>query len=191
MSSDTETVHIFKLNGAGAGGATPGSSHPSLTAGTSSPSLGSEDGSENGGRGGYEALIDDKKAAGGIKGTFRKRSAALGRFASASVGGYLPSTLSSMWEPQRDFAYLKLPTPGVSSVVAISPTTPQVMVCTSEGWFYTYGLDLEKGGEGSLLKQYSLLDGDGASGGAAGNGGNGSGDDRGGDGDDGESGGRA
>lgn len=71
-----------------------------------------------------------------------------------------------MWEPQRDFAYLKLPTPGVSSVVAISPTTPQVMVCTSEGWFYTYNLDLEKGGEGALLKQYSLMEG--AAGGASG-----------------------
>lgn len=69
-----------------------------------------------------------------------------------------------MWEPQRDFAHLKLPTPGVSSVIAISPTTPQVMVCTSEGWFYTYSIDLEKGGEGSLLKQYSLLDASGAGG---------------------------
>ncbi|PWN19794.1 WD40 repeat-like protein [Microstroma glucosiphilum] len=173
VSSDTETVHIYKLTGAG--GAPAGS--PSLSTrsalaspaggGASSPSLGSEDGSENGaGRGGYEGMIDDKKKGSGLKGSLRKRSAALGRLASASVGGYLPSTLSSMWEPQRDFAYLKLPTPGVSSVVAISPTTPQVMVCTSEGWFYTYNLDLEKGGEGALLKQYSLMEG--AAGGAAG-----------------------
>lgn len=74
VSSDTETVHIFKLNNASLGG--PGStasSRPSLTAaaGGSSPSFGSEDGSENGlGResgGGYEALMDDKKKAGGLK----------------------------------------------------------------------------------------------------------------------------
>ncbi|CAO1622484.1 unnamed protein product [Sympodiomycopsis kandeliae] len=185
VSSDTETVHIFKLNN-GISGA-PGSSassRPSLTAvatGGSSPSFGSEDGSESGagreGGGGYEALIDDKKKAGGLKGSFRKRSAALGRFASSSVGGYLPSTLSSMWEPQRDFAHLKLPTPGVSSVIAISPTTPQVMVCTSEGWFYTYSIDLEKGGEGSLLKQYSLLDGGNSGSGAAGQGSESNGED--------------
>ncbi|KAJ2911685.1 hypothetical protein MD484_g8727, partial [Candolleomyces efflorescens] len=32
------------------------------------------------------------------------------------------------------------------------------MVISSEGYFYLYSIDLEKGGECSLLKQYSLLD---------------------------------
>lgn len=36
------------------------------------------------------------------------------------MGGYLPGALTEMWEPSRDFAYLKLPSPGVSSVVAVS-----------------------------------------------------------------------
>ncbi len=41
------------------------------------------------------------------------------------------------------------------------------MVVTSEGDFYVFGIDLEKGGEGTLLKAYSVLEGgaDGASGG--------------------------
>ncbi len=54
----------------------------------------------------------------------------------------------------------------MSSVVALSATTPHVMVVTSEGYFYSYNIDLEHGGECVLMKQYSLLDGDaeGASG---------------------------
>lgn len=38
-------------------------------------------------------------------------------------------------------------------------TTPQVMVVTSEGLFYSYAIDLENGGECVLQKSYSLLDG--------------------------------
>lgn len=75
VSSDTETVHIYKLTGAGGGapGGSPSLSTRSALAspaggGASSPSLGSEDGSENGaGRGGYEGMIDDKKKGSGIK----------------------------------------------------------------------------------------------------------------------------
>ena len=47
------------------------------------------------------------------------------------------------------------------STWSMSSTTPHVMVCTSEGWFYVYSVSLDQGGEGTLLKQYSLLDGDG------------------------------
>ena len=81
-----------------------------------------------------------------------------------------------MWEPARDFASLKLPTSGARTVVALSGfvlvlsdtgllftqleyrTMPQVMVISSEGCFYSYSIDLEKGGECTLLKQYSLFD---------------------------------
>ena len=38
-------------------------------------------------------------------------------------------------------------------------TSPQVMVVTSEGLFYSYAIDLESGGECVLQKSYSLLDG--------------------------------
>jgi autophagy-related protein 18 len=78
---------------------------------------------------------------------------ALGRGITGSVGGYLPNSLTEMWEPSRDFAFLKLPTPGVSSVVALSSTTPHVMVVTSEGYFYSYNIDLEHGGECVLMKR--------------------------------------
>jgi autophagy-related protein 18 len=71
-----------------------------------------------------------------------------------------------MWEPARDFAWFKLPKPNqnsggnghngpLRSVVAMSSNTPQVMVVTSDGNFYVFSIDLSKGGEGTLTKQYS------------------------------------
>ena len=70
-----------------------------------------------------------------------------------------------MWEPTRDFAWIKLPktSAGVPpnslrTVVAMSSNTPQVMVVTNEGNFYVFSIDLAKGGEGTLTKQYTVLD---------------------------------
>ncbi|KAE8227178.1 hypothetical protein CF319_g298 [Tilletia indica] len=173
-SSDTDTVHIFKLTQAGGSGGASGSgarngaggragAPPALARVGSGLDAGSETssppGSSNGSTaGGYEAFIDDKKKRGGLSGTLRRTSAMLSRNVAGSVGGYLPNSLAEMWEPQRDFAHLKLPTPGVSSLVAVSSTTPQVMVVTSEGYFYQYQIDFEHGGECELMKQYSLLD---------------------------------
>jgi autophagy-related protein 18 len=34
------------------------------------------------------------------------------------------------------------------------------MVVSSEGYFYAYNIDLENGGECTLMKQYSLVDSD-------------------------------
>ena len=63
------------------------------------------------------------------------------------------------------------------SVVAMSSQSPHVMVATSEGAFLVYGIDMEKGGEGWLVRQCSLWDSadDGANGGN-GNGGDGADD---------------
>ncbi|KAI9303007.1 hypothetical protein BJ944DRAFT_109516 [Cunninghamella echinulata] len=88
----------------------------------------------------------------------RRSSLHFGRNIAGSVGSYLPEMLTEMWEPARDFASLKLPSVGVRSLVAVSSTMPQVMVVTSEGYFYQYNIDLENGGECVLLKQNSLLD---------------------------------
>ena len=73
--------------------------------------------------------------------------------AVARAAGGMGSFLNSHWEPSRDFAYLKLPSAGVSSVVAVSSTTPQVLVATSEGFFYSYNIDLESGGECTLTRR--------------------------------------
>ena len=42
------------------------------------------------------------------------------------------------------------------SVVAMSSNSPQVMVVTNEGHFYVFGIDLENGGEGALVKVYEV-----------------------------------
>ncbi|CEH16566.1 wd40 repeat-like protein [Ceraceosorus bombacis] len=166
VSSDTETVHIFKL--AGQSSSNGNTARPAIGPDSGSSPTPSFEGSEasSAGPGGYEAFISDKKKGGGLSGTLRRRSMAMAR-AAGGVSSYLPGGLSEMWEPSRDFAYLKLPTAGVSSVVALSSTTPQVLVATSEGFFYSYNIDLETGGECSLTRQYSLLESEETTNGAA------------------------
>ena len=109
-----------------------------------------------------------------VSSALRRRSLKLTKNITSSVGGYLPNTLTEIWEPSRDFAFLKLPVSGARCVVALSGyviskldvfyfsrinaslnrTMPHVMVISSEGYFYSYNIDLENGGECSLMKQY-------------------------------------
>ena len=99
----------------------------------------------------------------------RRTSQNVGTTFAASMGAYLPSAVSEMWEPTRDFAWLKIPkavpsaqggilgtTAPMRSVVALSSNRPEVMVVTNQGHFYVFGIDLEKGGEGALLKVYEI-----------------------------------
>ena len=102
-------------------------------------------------------------------GMIRRTSQNVGTSVAASVGAYLPTAVSEMWEPARDFAWLKIPkvpssshggnlgsSQPLKSVVAMSSNSPQVMVVTNEGRFYVFGIDLEKGGEGTLVKVYEI-----------------------------------
>lgn len=50
----------------------------------------------------------------------RRSSMHLGRNIAGSMGSYLPDVLTEIWEPTRDFAWLKLPSAGVRSLVALS-----------------------------------------------------------------------
>lgn len=128
VSSDTDTVHIFRLGVSGKHASSDSTRHTSSDDSLSSSSR----------RTSLHSLV--------------------GRKIAGSVGGYLPEALTEMWEPSRDFAFLKLPSVGAQSIVALSSTTPQVMVVTSEGYLYLYNIDLENGGECVLLKQYCLLE---------------------------------
>lgn len=154
VSSATETVHIFKLTGQRGGDAARRSGGASGASLSSVSSLDGQDGME----GGYEAFIDGKKKNGTLGSSIRRKSFGLTRNIAGSVGGYLPNTLTELWEPSRDFAFLKLPTAGAKCIVALSGNMPHVMVISSEGFFYSYNIDLENGGECSLMKQYNLLD---------------------------------
>lgn len=169
VSSATETVHIFRLapRSASRSNSISGQVRPSSSSRARSYSPGSE-----------EAEVDeyaDSSASIGaserkpINPTFasmiRRTSQNVGKSFAATVGGYLPSAVSEIWEPARDFAWVKIPrSPNSSSsgpmrtVVALSNNGPQVMVVTSEGNYYVFNVDLEKGGEGTLFKQFSLLE---------------------------------
>jgi autophagy-related protein 18 len=73
--------------------------------------------------------------------------------------------MTEMWEPQRDFAYIKVRSAqtGVRTVVALSPTLPQVMVLSADGVFQAYNIDLDNGGECALLKEFNLINQDDSS----------------------------
>ncbi|SAL98605.1 hypothetical protein [Absidia glauca] len=133
VSSDTETVHIFKL----ALGVVP-----AVDGNGDFTTLAIREG-EPGNRG----------RSGSVGQLLRRSSFHIGRNLAGSVGSYLPDMLTELWEPARDFSSLKLPSGGVQSLIALSSTHPQVMVITSEGIFYEYGIDLENGGECTLLNQ--------------------------------------
>jgi len=175
VSSATETVHIFKLgtfsnknnnntttNGNPA--ENPTTPHPTST--TSSRSR-SQSHSPNHSPSPTAPNPTDPASArkhnGTLLGMIRRTSQNVSTTFAASIGTYLPTAVAEMWEPERDFAWLKIPkaspaAPPLRSVVALSSNGPQVMVVTNEGNFYVFNIDLEKGGEGTLVKQYSMLD---------------------------------
>jgi autophagy-related protein 18 len=177
VSSAHDTVHIFKLGSGRSSGNSSNSSSRDEHATSPSGSVDSREGAGALERG-YDAFVDDKKKkSGGVSSSLRRRSMHLTKNITSSVGGYLPNTLTEMWEPSRDFAFLKLPTSGARCIVALSGcdrllplkcctahlviliirTMPQIMVVSSEGYFYSYNIDLENGGECSLTKQYSCV----------------------------------
>ncbi|EEH06592.1 conserved hypothetical protein [Histoplasma capsulatum G186AR] len=177
VSSATETIHIFKL-----GHQDPSEDLPTSPIGTDSRKITnttrerafSQDsstlsGGDNSPTDGDPSDISSRKHNGTLMGMIRRTSQNVGNSFAATVGGYLPKGVTEIWEPARDFAWIRLPKtagyggPGsntgpVRSVVAMSSNTPQVMVVTSDGNFYVYNVDLSKGGEGTLTKQYSVLD---------------------------------
>jgi autophagy-related protein 18 len=165
VSSATDTIHIFKL-----GPQTSAPTEPVSSPGKSSGFFGNRrwsQGSESPIEANDEvdeseigASVSARKPNGTFMGLIRRTSQNVGTQLATTVGGYLPKGVTEMWEPARDFAWIKIPKPSTSSgalksVVAMSSNTPQVMVVTSEGNFYVFSIDLQKGGEGTLTKQYS------------------------------------
>ncbi|KAI9668040.1 MAG: autophagy protein [Bathelium mastoideum] len=180
VSSATETVHIFRLSSQSArpSSATTASPPTSPSGLRSSRERSLSPSSEDQGESGYLA---QSEAANGSRpqknptfmSVLRRTSQNIGGSVAAAVGGYMPSAVAEIWEPQRDFAWVKIPksTSGANSiktVVAMSSNGPQVMVVTSEGNYFVFNIDLEGGGEGTLVKQYSLLENSGRLGKSAG-----------------------
>ncbi|KAF7560726.1 hypothetical protein G7046_g3431 [Stylonectria norvegica] len=196
VSSTSDTVHIFRLSTppgtttpAGAPIESPNSTrqdrqdrwsraqdHDESESPDSAPLADKAEASEgrnganNGGSAGH------RRQNGSFSSMLRRSSQIMGRGVAGVVGSYLPQSVTEMWEPLRDFAYIKIPKAApptgplrvasgspagmLRSVVAMSSSSPQVMVVTSDGGFYVYNIDMEHGGEGVLVKQFSVLEGD-------------------------------
>jgi autophagy-related protein 18 len=164
VSSATETVHIFKLTSGSGRPQSPPSSPSKNLSHSRSMSHGSDysiEGEEAEGEESPDASnLAARKPNGTFMGLLRRTSQGMSGQLASRFGEYLPKSVAEMWEPARDFAWIRLPKPvsGASSsttIVAMSSTAPQIMVITSEGNFYVFSIDLAKGGEGMLMKQYS------------------------------------
>jgi autophagy-related protein 18 len=167
VSSATDTIHIFKLGPQSTPVVEPFSSpgrSPGFfdkrrwSQGSESPLEPSDEMNDSE----MASSISAREPNGTFMGLIRRTSQNVGTTLATTMGGYLPKGVAEMWEPARDFAWIKIPKGNSSltsgslrSVVAMSSNTPQVMVVTSEGNFYVFTIDLVKGGEGSLIKQYS------------------------------------
>jgi len=56
----------------------------------------------------------------------------------------------------RAFAHVKLPSPGLRSVCALT-TTGKLLVASSDSYLYVYVIEPEEGGECILSKQHCML----------------------------------
>ena len=116
VSSDSSTIHIYNLANSPQSRAalaepsiSPGiedvrSPTPSEAPSSSSPPLGSAN------------LAPAHSATSSL----RRRSYHIGKGLVGGVSGYLPRSVSEMWEPQRDFAFIKLRSSQGRTVVAMS-----------------------------------------------------------------------
>ncbi|RMZ75986.1 hypothetical protein DV738_g5174, partial [Chaetothyriales sp. CBS 135597] len=179
VSSATETIHIFKLAAPQSGAYS--SILPPIAATESKPAPSSlfsyafsrrvSQGSDSGGyspsardisasetTAGDEDEDEDsdqsptsmsnRKPNGTFMGLIRRTSQNVSSSLATTVGGYLPKGVAEIQ---------------LKSVVAMSPHSPQVMVVTNEGNFYVFAIDLAKGGEASLIKQYNYAETEGLS----------------------------
>ncbi|KAI1764358.1 WD40 repeat-like protein [Hypoxylon sp. FL1150] len=190
VSSTSDTVHIFRLQQPGPGGnnsssEAQASGSPRTDRWSRSRSYDSGNESPSSAQGSPRSEVAElpsssttnnpvthRRQSGSFSSMLRRSSQIMGRSVVGVVGNYLPQTVTEMWEPLRDFAYIKIPKstaprpgtlPGgqqLRSVVAMSSNSPQVMVVTNDGGFYVYNIDMEHGGEGYLVKQFSVLDSD-------------------------------
>ncbi|WRT69684.1 uncharacterized protein IL334_006674 [Kwoniella shivajii] len=155
VSSDSSTIHIYKLANSKSSGGKSSSGfsdiQENLVDGARSPTP--SDAPSNSPPLAAAKLNNSHSATSSLG----RRSYSIGKSFVGGVGGYLPRSVSEMWEPQRDFAFIKLRGSGARTVVAMSATVPQVMVISADGLFQAYNIDLENGGECSLMKEFALL----------------------------------
>ena len=137
VSSDSSTIHIYKLampGRAGTGGQAGGAESSLASQLPSTPGgPGEETPSEASATSPPPNFLAAQNAGSAATSSLKRRSYHIGKSFVGGVGGYLPRSVSEMWEPQRDFAHIKLKGSAnlartvvamssyVSSLLAISP----------------------------------------------------------------------
>jgi len=114
VGSDTETVHIFRCTAPKPGQSRPGSSR-AWSAGSGSLVESPVDDNN------MDAVIEQKRRNGSMGQKIRKGSQSLTKQFATSLAPLLPTSVTEIWEPSRDFAHVKLPqrTSGTSLVDVI------------------------------------------------------------------------
>lgn len=179
VSSATETIHVFKLSPQTA--ATNTSTDPasptqdmnhSLSASPSDRNVRERSGSPSASSDANASLNDistpdlasttaPRPKNPNWMSLMRRTSQTVSSTFVTRAAGYLPSAVTEIWEPARDFAWVRTPKSKtgapMKSVVAMASGSPQLLVATSEGDFLVYNVDLEKGGEGNLVGQHEYV----------------------------------
>lgn len=158
VSSTTDTIHIFKLGLANTGSTSPDS--PQQASSRLSRAISND-------RDNPESPLPDndlqrplpvRQSSGTLGSMFRRTSQMMGKNVAGVVGGYLPQAMTEMFEPARDFAFIKLKNNSTEehsrTVVAFqelrqarNPECLDVYVATSSGMIHAFTLDLKNGGE--------------------------------------------
>lgn len=169
VSSTTDTVHIFRL--IKSTNISPNSVKPSIDDGCqisrnyqAIPEVVKSARNDAG-----RSLAINQKLTGAFGSMLKRSSQLMGKSVAGMVGEYLPQTVTEILEPTRDFAFIKIPKNvgetnsnigPLRSVVSMSSNSNQVMLVTNYGGFYIFNIDMENGGEGVLVNQYSILEDD-------------------------------
>ncbi|KAK5165113.1 autophagy protein [Saxophila tyrrhenica] len=176
VSSATETVHVFKL---APPGSLPSNGNTSNTATSptsppDSPSFSRRDRSTSPSASATSSTLNDDPTSPsapsstsaarqqpGFMSLLRRTSQGVSTSLVSRAANYLPSSVTEIWEPQRDFAWLRIPRGAngqpVRCVVAMGERVPQVMVATEGGDFYVFSVDLERGGEGVMVRRFEYV----------------------------------
>jgi autophagy-related protein 18 len=116
VSSDSSTIHIYRLQNQSQNGKGNGNSAESSLAAQLPSPISEETASETA----SVTSPPPHSASGGGGKSLGKRSYFIGRSLIGGVGGYMPRSVSEMWDPERDFAHIKLRGNHGRTVVAMS-----------------------------------------------------------------------
>lgn len=115
VSSDSSTIHIYRLQNQ-AGGNGSASAESSLAAQLPSP-VPEDTASETAS---VTSPPPHSASGSGPTKSLGRKSYFLGKSLIGGVGGYMPRSMSEMWDPERDFAHIKLRGNHGRTVVAMS-----------------------------------------------------------------------